>query len=176
MKLKIFLSTFAVFVCAYVFAAPPAEEGKAIFTSRCGTCHNINKVFVGPALAGVDKRHDLEWIVKFVQSSQTVIKSGDPKATALFAQFNKMPMPDHKDLSADNIKNVVEYIKVESAKVSEGDKAPFARPTTLHANYLPATGKDFFIFFCYLSAVAVLIASLLLFVKVKKYERSKVWE
>jgi len=92
-------------------AAPPIAEGKAIFSTRCAGCHNVNKVVTGPALAGVDQRHSIDWIINFVHSSQTVIKGGDEKAVALFEKFNKIPMPDHPDLTAGNIKSIVEYIK-----------------------------------------------------------------
>src|SRR5215218_5164221 len=110
MKPKLFLSVLVIMISLYASANPPVEEGKAIFTTRCASCHNVNKMVVGPALAGVDQRHSIDWIVNFVQSSQTVIRSGDEKATALFAKFNNIQMPDHKDLTAENIKSVVEVI------------------------------------------------------------------
>src|SRR5947209_6841195 len=102
MKTKFLL--LALLAAMATKATPPLDEGKTIFASRCAACHNINKVVVGPALAGVDKRHNIDWIINFVHSSQTVIKSGDPAANALFNQFNHIQMPNHPDLSADNIK------------------------------------------------------------------------
>lgn len=110
---------------AFTNAAPPVEEGKTIFTTRCAGCHNVNKQVVGPALAGVDQRRSMEWIINFVHSSQTVIEKGDKDAVALFTQFNNIPMPDHKDLSDDNIKSVVAYIQSETAaekKATGNDK------------------------------------------------------
>ena len=104
MKLKIFLSALLISISISSLADPPAEEGKLIFNSRCASCHNINKTIVGPALAGIDDRRDIDWIIKFVQSSQTLIKSGDKDASALFTKFNNIPMPDHKDLTDDKIK------------------------------------------------------------------------
>src|SRR5215213_6546277 len=99
---------FALLTTIVLHAAPPAEEGKTIFTSRCAGCHNVNKQVVGPALAGVNQRRSLDWIINFVHSSQTVIQKGDKDAVALFKQFNNIPMPDHKDLSEGQIKNLVE--------------------------------------------------------------------
>ena len=69
---------------------------------------------MGPALAGVAERHTEDWIVHFVHSSQTVIKGGDKTAIALYEKFNKVPMPDHPDLSAENIKGILAYIKSET--------------------------------------------------------------
>ena len=114
----LFIALLASFL---VNAAPPVEEGKSIFTTRCAGCHNINKQVLGPALAGVDERRSMDWIINFVHSSQSLIKSGDKDAVALFKEFNNIPMPDHKDLTDEQIKNVVEYINVE-AKGAAGKK------------------------------------------------------
>ena len=122
-KLKFSLAAILLITTLSTIAAPPAEEGKAIFTSRCTGCHNVNKMVVGPALAGVDQRRPIDWIVNFVHSSQKVVKSGDPYAVSLFNKFNKIQMPDHPDLTSDNIKSIVEYIKVEA-------KASAEKPTT----------------------------------------------
>ena len=69
----------------------------------------------GPALAGVDQRRSIDWIINFVHSSQTVIKNGDAYAVALYQKFNKVQMPDHPDLSPGDIKNIVAYIKTASS-------------------------------------------------------------
>ena len=154
-------------------ANPPAEEGKAIFTSRCAACHNVNKVLTGPALAGVDQRRSIEWIVKFVQSSQGLVKSGDKDAVAIFQQFNRIPMPDHPDLTADKIKSIVDFIKSESKPAGE-DKAPFAKPTKKEPVYRPLSlAGDYWIFLIYLAVVAMLIAVLLFAVKLNSFKRSQ---
>ena len=111
MKKKIVISILTLFIITCVFSIPPVDEGKMIFTSRCASCHNVNKVIVGPALAGVSDRHSEDWIIKFVHSSQTVIKGGDKTAVDLYEKFNKVPMPDHPDLSANSIKSILAYIK-----------------------------------------------------------------
>lgn len=173
MKRKFLLAVFSLALTISALAAPPVEEGKTIFNARCASCHNVNKIVVGPALGGVEQRHEMDWIVKFVQSSQTVIKSGDATAAALFAKFNNIPMPDHKDLSAENVKSIVEYIKGESKGGSEADKAPFPKPTKLHPAYLPLSLHNYTFFISLLVAIALLILSLLALVRVKEYERNK---
>src|SRR5688572_32544516 len=119
---KLFACLIVLFISLFVYANP-VEDGKAIFMSRCAACHNVNKVLTGPALAGVDQRRSIEWITKFIQSSQTLVKSGDKDAIAIFQQFNKIPMPDHTDLTADNIKSIVDFIRSESMP-ADGIKAP----------------------------------------------------
>jgi len=170
MKSKFLL--LALLAATLVKAAPPVEEGKTIFTSRCAGCHNIHKVLTGPALAGVDQRHTIDWIVNFVHSSQTVIKKGDPAAVALFKKFNNIQMPDHPDLSAENIKNVVEYIKTEaSAAAATANKAPFAKPSQLHPDYTPLTFKNYGFFLTYFALIGLLVGVLLFAVQIKQYQR-----
>ncbi len=150
-------------------AAPPSEEGKLIFTARCSGCHNVNKVLTGPALAGVDQRHSLDWIINFVHSSQSVIRSGNPEAVALFEKFNRIPMPDHQDLSADDISNVLAYIKQTSA--STETSAPFRRPGKIHPGYLPLTADQYWFFIGYVALVFLLVGGLVALVQVKMLQR-----
>jgi cytochrome c551/c552 len=168
MKSKLLLIALTL-VTFTSFATPPLEEGKAIFSSRCAACHNINKTLTGPALAGVDQRRSIDWIISFVHSSQSVIKNGDKEALALFEKFNKIPMPDHKDLSADNIKSIVEYIKSESK--TESDKPPFSRPGKLRPNYIPLSITNYGFFLGYLLVVTLLIAGMVFAVHVKSMQR-----
>lgn len=170
MKARIISLSLFILIALYATANPPVEEGKAIFTTRCAGCHNVNKIVTGPALAGVDQRHTIDWIINFVHSSQTVIKGGDAKAVALFEKFNRIPMPDHPDLTADNIKSIVAYIKTES--IAGGDKPPFSRPGKLRPVYTTLSINNYGFFIGYLSVVAMLILGLLFAVHVKSIERN----
>jgi mono/diheme cytochrome c family protein len=169
MKTKLFQTLIVVLASVTALAAPPEEQGKTIFTARCASCHAVNKQLTGPALAGVDQRHTIDWIVNFVHSSQTLVKSGDPQAVALFETFNKIPMPDHPDLTAEDIKGIVSYITSEA---STGEKAPFAKPGKLRPAYTPLTFANAEFFVSYLVVVALLVVALLFAVQIKQYERS----
>ena len=169
MKLKVLLCPFLLFMSIQVLANLP-EEGKTIFMTRCAACHSVNKQLTGPALAGVHERHSIDWIVKFVQSSQTVIKGGDEAAIALYQKFNKITMPDHPDLSSENIQNIVEFIKSESQATSV-TAAPFAKPGKLRPNFMPLSISNYGFFLTYFGLVALLIVAMLFMVRVKEYER-----
>ena len=81
MKIKKLSLVLIILLSTTIFVhATPPEEGKTIFINRCAACHNVNKVMTGPALAGIDQRRSLEWITKFIHSSQTLVKSGDKDA------------------------------------------------------------------------------------------------
>jgi cytochrome c551/c552 len=171
MKTKIILTALTLFTCFISLAIPPVDEGKAIFLSRCAACHSINKTLTGPALAGVHERYPIDWIVSFVQSSQTLVKSGNEKAIATFEKFNKIPMPDHLDLTGDNIKSIVEYIKSES-EATAAVPAPFAKPSKLRPRYTPLSINNYWLFLGYFAAVVLLIVILLMAVQAKEFERN----
>ncbi len=159
MKNKI-ISVILFFISLSGLATPP-DEGKNLFQARCAACHNVNKELTGPALAGIDQRRPLEWIVNFVHSSRSVISGGDKYAVALFDKFNKVPMPDHPDLSEENIKDIVAYINsAATAPVTENNR--YAPPDPVRPGYLPLSlKKDYVLLLIYLGAVATLIATLL---------------
>ena len=150
----------------------PPKDGKLIFNSRCAGCHNVNQVLTGPALAGVHDRHSMDWIINFVRSSQTMVKKGDKDAVALFEQFNKIPMPDHADLTEENVKSIVEFIKSEAKPVGE-NKAPFAKPSDKKANYAPISLKNnFWPLTGLMISVLLLIATLLFAAKVNGMKKA----
>lgn len=169
-KMKLVLVATLLITTLSAIAAPPSEEGKAIFTSRCTGCHNVHKMVVGPALAGVDQRRPIEWIINFVHSSQKVVKSGDPYAVALFNKFNKIQMPDHPDLTADNIKSIVEYIKVEASATSQ---KPTVQPETKQPNVLTMILSNSALIVTFSVLFLLLFASIVLLIKVKQMQRSR---
>src|SRR5207245_7005715 len=67
-----------------------SAEAATIFNRRCTACHTYGKgVKVGPDLKGVTERRKRDWLVKFIYASSSSIKSGDPAATRLFAEFKQ---------------------------------------------------------------------------------------
>jgi cytochrome c551/c552 len=170
MKTKVIFCAIILLSTVKIFAAPPSDEGKALFNNRCASCHNVNKDLTGPALAGIDERRSIEWIINFVHSSQKVIKSGDKDAVAVYEKFNKIPMPDHTDLSETNIKSIVDFIKTETKAVTE-DAAPFSKPGKLQANYTPLSINNSGPFIIFMVLVFVLVGALLAWVEVKCLQR-----
>lgn len=97
--------------CAAAFGQ---SEGEKLFNQVCVACHTIGQgKLIGPDLAGVHQRRPEDWLIKFVRSSQAVINSGDPYATALFEEYNKLPMPDN-NYSDDQIRAIISYIAEHS--------------------------------------------------------------
>jgi mono/diheme cytochrome c family protein len=113
---------------AMLFAAPSADAGdakeaKKIFTQRCSACHTFGKgVKVGPDLKGVTERRERPWLLKFVRSSQRVIASGDPVATALFQEFRRQQMPDWSDLSEEQVSSILDWFATNGPEQKEADE------------------------------------------------------
>ncbi len=92
-----------------------SQDGKALFTAKCTACHTIGKGrLVGPDLKGVNTKYNFKYLEKWIKSSQSVVKSGDAKAKALFLEYNSIVMPDFPELKPADIKGIVDYIKSQS--------------------------------------------------------------
>lgn len=134
MKRIAFIFIFFISSVSVLRAQGDIAEGGTIFKSRCASCHAIDKRVVGPALKDVYNRHDEKWIINFVHSSQTVIKSGNEVAVKLFEEYNQTVMPDHKDLTEAQIKSILAYIKDQSVNApvtaSKGWVPDYTKPYT----------------------------------------------
>jgi len=104
-------------------SASAQETGMQMFQKSCAACHSIGGgQLVGPDLAGVNDKRPEDWLLKYIKSSQTLVKSGDKTAVALFEQFNKIPMPDQA-LSDDQIRKVLAHIKETGGSPAAGKQA-----------------------------------------------------
>ncbi len=120
------------------------NTGEKIFLSVCRACHTIGQGrLVGPDLANIQNKLEEGWIIKFVKSSQTMVKSGDKEAVKIFNEFNKMIMPDQA-LSDAQIISVINYIKEKSPKGTDAKKAASPKFTLTNSLGfdLDKAGKD----------------------------------
>ncbi len=103
------------FFLIFLMELSAQNNGELLFSQKCVSCHTIGRgKLIGPDLSNVHKIRAEDWIIKFVQSSQSVIKSGDSTAVAVFNQYNQTVMPDQQ-LSVNEIKSIVDYIRTNSA-------------------------------------------------------------
>jgi len=112
--MKNFVRLMMIFCCVGVLTTSAAslaviDPGQE-FNKRCSSCHTIGGgVLKGPDLKGVTERRKMDWLVKFVKSSDAMIQAGDPTAVKLYNEFNQIDMPDIK-LSEDDIRILLEFI------------------------------------------------------------------
>jgi len=99
-----------LFVGIFIFSVSRGDEGKDLFNLTCAACHTIGKGrLVGPDLLNVSDKHSQEWLVSFIKSSSSMIKSGDEKAVAIYQEYNNLLMPDNT-YSDDQVNNIIAYI------------------------------------------------------------------
>ncbi len=112
-----------------------AKAGMALYKANCTACHAIDRKVVGPALGGVWDRWESEAkIVAWVQNSSKLIASGDAYANKVFNENNKSPMTAFPQLTAEQVMDILIYIKNPS--VAEPAKAAATGEATA------ATGTD----------------------------------
>ncbi len=95
----------------YAAALHAAFDAAEYYEKKCSSCHTVGGGDdVGPDLKGVGERRSEDWLIKMIQSSQSMISAGDPVATQLFEKFKRKKMPDH-DLSPDEVKQLLAFIQ-----------------------------------------------------------------
>ena len=93
-----------------------AQDGKALFSQNCASCHAVNKKLTGPALAGVEDRWpEKKNLYAWIKNSAAFLKTGDPYATKLYEEYNKTAMNNFPGLSNDDIDAILAYIKTVPA-------------------------------------------------------------
>ena len=110
-KLSLLLLVFLLAFSTNTLAQEEGDvkAGEALYKSNCAACHKLDKKGVGPALRNVAEKYDREWLYKWITNSQGLIKSGDSKAVALFAEYNNSVMTSFPGLSNNDIDNILAY-------------------------------------------------------------------
>ncbi|HVW96521.1 MAG TPA: c-type cytochrome [Mucilaginibacter sp.] len=113
------------FLGTRAWAQGDAAKGEALFKSKCTACHKIDQQLVGPALGKlVTEETDDKYLIKWIQNNQALIAAKNPKAVAIYNQFNQSNMTVFSDLSDADVTNIITYIrddwKTISAKPAAG--------------------------------------------------------
>ncbi|GAB1450223.1 hypothetical protein MASR2M47_02790 [Draconibacterium sp.] len=131
MKKLLLITTFTLSIFIKI-DLQAQNNGEELFKTVCSACHTINKGrLVGPDLVGITEKLDQEWLIRFIRSSQEMIKSGDSAAVAIFNEYSKIPMPDN-NLTDEQIISILEYID------AAGSSAPVATDATAASEASPA--------------------------------------
>jgi protein SCO1/2 len=98
-------------------AMPPARPGEDLYNTRCTACHTIGQGDkLGPDLLGVVSKRDRQWLIRWLMEPDVMLKEKDPLATALYTQYNNVPMPNVK-LVRQQALDLIQFMEVESQRV-----------------------------------------------------------
>ncbi|HEY9113503.1 MAG TPA: cytochrome c, partial [Bacteroidales bacterium] len=104
------MKTILLILGIFLISIGRADEGEQLFKTTCAACHTIGGGrLVGPDLLGITEKKSQEWLIPFIKSSTTVIKSGDADANAIFKEYNNLLMPD-VTYSDAQIVSILNYI------------------------------------------------------------------
>ena len=133
-----------------------AQDGKALFSQNCASCHAVNKKLTGPALAGVEDRwSDKKNLYAWIKNSAAFLNTGDPYATKLYNEYNKTAMNSFPGLADKDIDAILAYIKT----VPAAGATPAGGQATAGA---PAEDSDSTLVFGILTLILALLSLILL--------------
>jgi len=115
---------------AHPLGGAPAQQssdaGKALFQTRCASCHNGKDEAAGPPLAWITKRRDRQWLYAFTRNNATLLWRGDGYSCYLFGRY-KTAMPLFKDLSDADLAGLYRYIDNASRAIDSNAVADHKR-------------------------------------------------
>ena len=133
-----------------------AQDGKALFSQNCASCHAVNKKLTGPALAGVEDRWpDKKNLYAWIKNNQAFLKTGDAYANKLYTEYNKTAMNLFPTLTDKDIDAILAYIK----SVPAAGAAPAGGAATAAA---PAEESDSTLVFGLLTLILAVVSLILL--------------
>ena len=96
-----------------------AQDGKALFASKCATCHNVFKKVTGPALGGFQERDNGKWsdikqLTAWIKNPAGFMAS-DPYTANLKAEYGTI-MQASPDITEAEVTAIASYINETFAK------------------------------------------------------------
>jgi len=119
------------FLGTSAFAQGDAAKGEAIFKAKCTTCHAIDRRVIGPALGPqLNTEPDDKWLTKWIQNNQALIAAKDPKAVAIYNQYNQAGMTVFGELSDADVAGILTYVRTTYTAMQKAPKATAGTTTT----------------------------------------------
>jgi mono/diheme cytochrome c family protein len=157
---SLILISFLSLAAANSASAQDAAAGAAIFKQKCTACHGIEKAVVGPALKGIDTKYDEAFLLKWIKNAPAFIASGDALAVKA-SEYSPAMMSSFPELSDDDIKNIIAYVKV-------GDPKPAVDPNAAQAGAGGTTAPEGVSNFMLFGLLAVIIIAFLVILVLNK--------
>ncbi len=109
---KTIFLTLTVLMAVSFLNFASAQDGKALFSANCASCHAVHKDLTGPALAGVEERWPNKAnLYAWIKNNQAFLKTGDKYANELYIKWNKSQMNLFTTLTDKEIGAILTYVK-----------------------------------------------------------------
>lgn len=116
------------------------DPGEDLFRRRCQVCHTVGAGdTLGPDLLGVTEKRDRAWLARWIKAPDQMLAEKDPVATALYAQYKELPMPNLK-LSDRDAEVLIGYLEAESRRIGMGSAG--GKSHDHHAHHHPQTAAS----------------------------------
>ena len=131
-----FFSYIFFFLVNFLIVSPlQAQDGKALFSQNCASCHAVHKKLTGPALNGIENRWtDKAKLYSWIKNSAAFLKTGDKYANDLYIEYNKTAMNLFPNLTDKEIDAILAYIKTVPAPGSNVGNSNAANANTQEDN------------------------------------------
>ena len=97
-----------------------ASEGAELFKARCSACHKIEERYIGPALSGVTRRRQPEWILNMILKPELMLKQ-DPVAMELLGAF-MTPMAN-QNMTQHEAESILVYFREHDKNLPDNASA-----------------------------------------------------
>jgi protein SCO1 len=95
------------------------SQGQYLFATRCAACHTIGHGdIIGPDLRGVIQTRERAWLARFIKMPDQLLAEGDPLATALFAKYKEVRMPNLR-LGDGDVDALIDYMGAQGGASSQ---------------------------------------------------------
>jgi protein SCO1/2 len=100
-------------------AIPRVGKGEYLFSTRCAACHTIGRGDgLGPDLLNVTTLRERGWLARYVAEPDRMLAEGDRLATALFAKYQSVRMPN-LGLDSEDVAALLSHIETQSRAALE---------------------------------------------------------
>ena len=134
---KLFIKATVLIGITFGTITTQAQDGQALFKSKCNTCHLLDKASTGPMLKGVKQKWtdagEAEMLYQWVQNSTGLIGTGKSKMANEIKGFSPMEMPAQQ-VTNEEIDAILSYVDNPPA-------APVTATTTTSDTSVPVEVK-----------------------------------
>jgi protein SCO1/2 len=100
-------------------AIPRVGKGEYLFSTRCAACHTIGRGDgLGPDLLNVTAMRERGWLARYIAEPDRMLAEGDRLATALFAKYQSVRMPN-LGLDSEDVAALLAHIEKQSRAALE---------------------------------------------------------